>query len=175
MTRAMTITRGILGALTIGLLAAGCEFTTSEQSEGTITLAELQGVDVTPDTDSPAPADEPSDAPASTPVITGGSGIGPQGEGGGFLWKPVGDNSRKLVILLPPVYNGQVSTVYVATSSGSPIEAGAYTGIGNGNRTHWRFSKQGSGYGRNILAVANLKAGGAVHWPIPNGASRTTY
>jgi len=104
-----------------------------------------------------------------------GGGSGDQGEGGGFLWKPVGENSGRLVILLPPQYTGQVSVVYVANSKGGAIEAGSYTGVGNGNRTHWRFSKPGSGYGQNILAVANLKSGGAVHWPIPNGASRTSY
>jgi hypothetical protein len=175
MTRALSIIRGALGAWMAAFLVAGCEFTTSDQSEGTVSLAELQGQNVAPETQPPAQTESTSSAPATTPVVTGGSGIGPRGGGGGFLWKPVGENSRKLVILLPPQYTGQVSGVYVANSKGGAIEAGSYTGVGNGNRTHWRFSKPGSGYGQNILAVANLKSGGAVHWPIPNGASRTSY
>lgn len=151
-------------------LATGCE--TNIEDEGSVTLAELQGIQ--PEPEQPAAAQE-STRPETPTVITGGAGIGPQGEGGGFIWKPVGENSGRLVVILPPQYTGYASSAYVASASGSPIEGGAYSGVANGGRMHFRFSKPGSGYGRNILVVATLKAGGAVHWPIPNGAARTEY
>jgi len=137
-------------------LAAGCE--TKIEDEGPVTLAELQGIQ--PEPEQPAAETETTE-PETPTVIAGGAGIGPQGEGGGFIWKPIGEHTGKLVVILPPQYTGHAS--------------GAYTGVANGGRMHFRFSKPGSGYGRNILVVANLKAGGAVHWPIPNGAARTTY
>jgi len=151
-------------------LAAGCE--TKIEDEGPVTLAELQGIQ--PEPEQPAAETETTE-PETPTVIAGGAGIGPQGEGGGFIWKPVGEHTGRLVVILPPQYTGHASSAYIASASGSPIEGGAYTGVANGGRMHFRFSKPGSGYGRNILVVANLKAGGAVHWPIPNGAARTTY
>lgn len=162
-------------ALTVWL-ATGCE--TKIEDEGSITLAELQGQNVPPPT---APADAtdstaPS-APAApqTPTLSGGDGIGPHGQGGGFLWKPVSESTRKLVVLLPPQYTGHVRGVYIANSKRAAMETGAYTGVHNGGREHFRFSKPGAGYGSGIYAVAVLKAGGSIHWPIPNGSARTQY
>ena len=175
MTRALSIIRGALGAWMAAFLVAGCEFTTSDQSEGTVSLAELQGQNVAPETQPPAQTESTSSAPATTPVVTGGSGIGPRGGGGGFLWKPVGENSRKLVILLPPQYTGKAGSVHVASGDGQVLDVGVYTGVGNGGRTHWRFPQKGGAYGNNILAVADLNAGGSVHWPIPSGAARVEY
>jgi hypothetical protein len=80
-----------------------------------------------------------------------------------------------LVVLLPPQYTGRVSGQYVASPSGTPIETGSFSAVGNGGREHFRYSKPGGSYGNGCLAVANLKAGGAVHWPIPNASARTTY
>ena len=104
-----------------------------------------------------------------------GGGSGDQGEGGGFLWKPVGENSGRLVILLPPQYTGKAGSVHVASGDGQVLDVGVYTGVGNGGRTHWRFPQKGGAYGNNILAVADLNAGGSVHWPIPSGAARVEY
>ena len=154
-------------AMGVMLMALGCE--TKIEDEGGITLAELQGQNVPPPTDPAAPA-----AP-QTPTLTGGDGIGPRGQDGGFIWKPVGENSKKLVILLPPQYTGYVQGVYVANSSRAAVETGNPTGVGNGGREHFRFSKPGAGYGSGVYAVAVLKAGGSVHWPIPNGSSRIQY
>lgn len=105
----------------------------------------------------------------------GGSGIGPQGEGGGFLWKPVSDSNGKLAVLLPPQYTGYVSACFIATRSGSVIEQGTYSSTANGNREHYRFSKPGSAYPAGVVVVADLKSGGSVHWPIPSPGSRTSY
>ena len=156
-------------AMAAMLMALGCE--TKIEDEGSITLAELQGQNVPPPT---TPADKPAPAP-STPPLTGGEGIGPRGQGGGFLWKPVSDSTGTLVILLPPQYTGKTRGVYVASSSRAPVETGRFSTVGNGGREHFRFTKKGGAYGSGVYAVAVLKAGGAVHWPIPNGSARTQY
>ncbi|MBP7276529.1 MAG: hypothetical protein KBA51_10050, partial [Kiritimatiellae bacterium] len=111
-------------------------------------------------------------AEATAPI--GGDGIGPRGAGGGFLWKPEGESSGKLVVLLPSSYTGHVSACFIATSGGSVIEQGSYSGAHNGDREHYRFSKSGSSYGA-VVVVADLKAGGAVHWPISSPGSRVEY
>lgn len=112
------------------------------------------------DSGSPSPAPAPAPAPKPTaPVSTGG--------GGGFLWKPVSDSNGNLVVLLPSQYNGKVSSVSVNG------ERGSFSGIANGNRTHWRFSKPGAAYGSNARVVATTSAGNA-SWTVPNGAARTS-
>lgn len=90
-----------------------------------------------------------------------------QASAGGFLWKPVSDSNGKLVVLLPSRYNGKVSSV---TVNG---EKGSFSGIANGNRTHWRFSKPGAGYGSNVRVVAATSSGN-VTWTVPNGGRRTS-
>ncbi len=120
----------------------------------------------------PAPApstssggDTPAPAPAAktpTPTATASSG-----SGGGFLWKPISESNGNLVVLLPSQYNGKVSSVSVNG------ERGSFSGIANGNRTHWRFSKPGAAYGNNVRVVATTSSGNAT-WTVPNGATRTT-
>lgn len=171
MVRTLTFVRVILAVLFAGFLVAGCEFTTSDPSEGTISLAELQGQTTQAQTQTQGPTQTTSPPSTSSAPVTGGSGIGPTGQGGGFLWKPVSESTGKLAVLLPPQYTGKVSGVYIAGAG----EGGAYGGVGNGGRTHWRFSKPGAQYGNDVTVVANLKAGGAVHWVVPRGSSRTEY
>ena len=104
-----------------------------------------------------------------------GPSIGSRGDGGGFLWKPLGEHSRKLVILLPSQYRGKVASVHVANSNGDVLEVGVFTIIANGNRPHYRFSKAGASYGNDLYAVADMNSGDTVHWPIPRGGTRTEY
>jgi hypothetical protein len=108
---------------------------------------------------STAPAPSESEAKASKPVA---HSVGT----GTFLWKPISDNNGNLVVLLPSSYNGKARSV---TVNG---ESGTYTGIHNGNRTHWRFSKPGAAYGNNVRVVATTSAGNA-SWTVPKGAART--
>lgn len=120
----------------------------------------------------PAPAannnddDKPAAAP-STPVAKPSSAPASTGGTGGFLWKPVSDSNGNLVVLLPSQYNGKVSSVSVNG------ERGSFSGIANGNRTHWRFSKPGAAYGSNARVVATT-SGGNVSWTVPNGGARTS-
>jgi hypothetical protein len=111
------------------------------------------------DTPAAAPATPTPTAKPSTAVSSGG--------GGGFLWKPVSDSNGNLVVILPSQYNGKVSSVSVNG------ERGSFSGIANGNRTHWRFSKPGAAYGSNARVVATT-SGGNVSWTVPNGGARTT-
>ena len=151
-------------------LAAGCE--TKIEDEGPVTLAELQGIQ--PEPEQPAAETETTE-PETPTVIAGGAGIGPQGEGGGFIWKPIGEHTGKLVVILPPQYTGHASSAYIASASGSPIEGGAYTGVANGGRRHYRFAKKGREYGTDIRVVAEITEAPTVHWVIPNGAGRVEY
>ncbi len=178
--RLMTFTKFALATMAAAFLASGCEFTTAtEENEGTISLAELQGIVVEPTNavaeTSTTETTTTETTTTPTPVITGGSGIGPVGGGGGFLWKPVSDSTGKLAVLLPPQYTGQVRGVYVASPSGAALESGGFSAVANGGREHYRFSKPGGGYPNGSHAVAMLKAGGSVHWTVPNTGSRTSY
>ena len=116
---------------------------------------------------SPATSSSTSSAPtasAARPATT--TTASSSGGGGGFLWKPVSDSNGNLVVILPSQYNGKVSSVSVNG------ERGSFSGIANGNRTHWRFSKPGAAYGSNAKVVAST-SGGNVTWTVPNGGSRT--
>lgn len=102
-------------------------------------------------------------------------GLGNTGEGGGFLWKPVSESTRKLVVLLPPQYTGRVSSQYVTDGGGTLLDQGAYGGVHNGGREHFRYPKPGAAYGNGVYAVAELKDGTTVNWLIPVGSQRTQY
>ncbi len=118
----------------------------------------------------PAASDDDNDTPAaapSTPAAKPSTATSSSGGGGGFLWKPVSDSNGNLVVLLPSQYNGKVSSVSVNG------ERGSFSGIANGNRTHWRFSKPGAAYGSNARVVA-ATSGGNVSWTVPNGGARTS-
>ena len=108
----------------------------------------------------------PSPAP-TTPVAKPTAPVVNTGGGGGFLWKPVSDSNGNLVVLLPSQYNGKVKSVSVNG------EQGSFSGIANGNRSHWRFSKPGAAYGANARVVA-ATSGGNVSWTVPNAGSRTS-
>ena len=106
-----------------------------------------------------------------------GKSFGDPGEGGppgsGFLWKPVSESNSKLVVLLPTQYTGDVSGVFVANSSGDILDQGAFGGVHNGDREHYRFPKPGASYGDNVYVVADLKDGTSVYWIVADGSERT--
>ncbi len=77
-------------------------------------------------------------------------GTGTAGGTNCYLWKPEGENTGKLVILLPSALTGKTAKKVVITGSFG-TEEGNYTGVGNGEREHYRFSKAGSAYGNNIM------------------------
>lgn len=92
--------------------------------------------------------------------------------GDGFLWKPVSDSTGKLAVLMPASISSQIVNVVIKSPAGALIETGAYGGIGNGNRYHARFSKPGGQYPDGTIAVANLKGGCAISYPISDTSRR---
>ncbi len=79
-----------------------------------------------------------------------------------FLWKPMSDSDKKLVILTPAgehivkvSVNGEIKTPYT---------------IANGNRPHYRFSKAGASYG-NAKIILVYKSGMSKTFTL-NGSAR---
>lgn len=79
---------------------------------------------------------------------------------GQFLWKPEADKDGKLAVLLPSRLTGKIKSVAILSPDKTKILAkGKYSGVGNGNREHFRFSKTGSGYPDNTFVMITMKDG----------------
>jgi len=102
------------------------------------------------------------DAPAS----------GITGQERGFLWKPVGENSGTLRVLLPEVWTGKVDRESVELwRGGKRIETLKSTGVANGNREHFQAKKPGGAYNTGV-EVRATEGGRTWAWKIPNPAGR---
>lgn len=94
-------------------------------------------------------------------------------KGGGFLWKPVSDKNGDLVVLLPKKLTGQVHEVRVLSPDGKKtLATGKYSGIGNGNREHFRFSQPGSSYPDGSFVLIQLNDGTTRHIKIRETSKR---
>lgn len=123
-----------------------------------------------PDATVEPPATETPDQPAPPPPA---SDTGLTGKESGFLWKPSGENSSKLVVLLPSAYSGKVRTDTGAIwSGGSQVERATYTGIANGDRGHYRFSKAGNWYPGGSQFRVTDNAGTVWAWTVQKTGSR---
>ncbi len=96
---------------------------------------------------------------------------------GGFLWKPVSEGDGKLVVLLPTELRGKIDRAEIHSalppSEETKIEEGRFSGDStNGNRPHFRFDKEGSGYGNDIYLVCYKDDGSYLSWSIEDGAKR---
>ena len=90
----------------------------------------------------------------------------------GFLWKPVGENSGKLRVLLPEVWTGKVDRGSVQLwRGGERIETLASTGVANGNREHFQAKKPGGAYNAGV-EVRATEGGRTWAWAIPSPAGR---
>jgi len=90
----------------------------------------------------------------------------------GFIWKPVGENSGKLRVLLPEVWTGKVDRGSVELwRGGERIETLAPTGVANGNREHFQAKKPGGAYNAGV-EVRATEGGRTWVWKIPNPAGR---
>lgn len=137
-------------------------------------------------------APRPLDAPMTTPG-TGSSGShGSSGSGGGgsdmsgsqsldgsggFLWKPVSENDKKLVVLLPTELRGSIDRVEIHSSlppeETTKLGSGRFTGdTHNGERPHFRFDKPGADFGDDVYVVAFKDDGSTVTWNIADGSAR---
>ena len=95
------------------------------------------------------------------------------GKTGGFLWKPVSDKNGDLAILIPKQLTGKVKEVQILNREGTKsIAKGKYSGVGNGNREHYRFTKPGSGYPDGAIVLIKLEDGTARHVRISDTSRR---
>lgn len=79
---------------------------------------------------------------------------------GQFLWKPVSDKDGKLAVLLPSRLTGKIKSVAILSPDKTKILAkGKYSGVSNGDREHFRFSKAGGAYPDNAIVMITLKDG----------------
>lgn len=90
----------------------------------------------------------------------------------GFLFKPKADKDGRLVILLPESMTSNISAVLLKDQSGNVIENGKSAGVGNGDREHFRFSKSGSSYLKNLTVEVRLKDGTTKDYLIPDPSLR---
>lgn len=93
-----------------------------------------------------------------------------------FLWKPKGEHSRKLKVLLPQVYTGKVTEmVLIHPTTGQIIEYGqfSYDPTNPNARTIASYTKAGGQYPPNVTVRARLAAGCYKSWVIPKPNRRT--
>jgi len=94
---------------------------------------------------------------------------------GQFLWKPVSDKDGNLAILIPSKLTGKIKSVVVLSPDKSKVLGrGSYSGVGNGNREHFRFSKSGGEYPDKSIALVTLKDGSKQYVTIRDSSSRYT-
>lgn len=92
----------------------------------------------------------------------------------GFLWKPVSDKNGKLAILLPKQYTGTIKRVRILNAQGTKVLAtGKFSGVGNGNREHFRFTKPGDGFPDGAIVLIEMENGTSRHVKIKDTAKRT--
>ncbi len=94
---------------------------------------------------------------------------------GEFLWKPVSEKDGRLAILLPSSMTGKVSEVCVIKPDGSrALQRGQASGVGNGNREHYRFSKPGGSFPDGSIVLIKMKDGTNRHMKISETSNRVT-
>ncbi len=147
--------------------------TTSATTEATTTAA-------TPPGAATLPMDSQEEIPdlAQTSTTAGARQyeIGAKLRGSGqFLWKPISDKDGKLAILTPPKLTGKIKSVVILSSDKTKILGkGSYSGVGNGDREHFRFSKPGAEYPDKSIVLVTLKDGSKQYVTIRDSSARYT-
>lgn len=91
----------------------------------------------------------------------------------GFLWKPKGEHTNNLVVLLPAAFTGKSKTDSGALwHGGKRLEAATYTGTGNGGRDHYRFGQPGGSYPSRVEFRIDDSANRSWAWEIASPAKR---
>ena len=104
----------------------------------------------------------------------GQSGLTPGATGSaGFLYKPISARDGKMAVLLPPALSGKGATVSIVGPDGQVLETGKTSGISEGTREKFSFSKPGSGYPNGSSIQAILATGEIVTYLIKNTSART--
>lgn len=141
-----------------------------------VNLEELEGSPTTITNNNQTSASEDSSVQSSTRSSSNkhssskASSLKGNGE---FLWKPVSDKDGKLAVLLPKQYTGKVASVKIISSKdGSTLAKGKYSGVGNGDREHFRFSKSGGSFPDGSIVHVTLKDGQKLEVKIKDTAKR---
>jgi len=90
----------------------------------------------------------------------------------GFLFKPVSESNGNLVVLLPANLTHMIEKVLLKDEDGNEIETGNMSGIHNGGREHFRFSKPGAKYASGLSVEVRLKDGTSMVYEIPDPSKR---
>ena len=95
---------------------------------------------------------------------------------GGFLFKPVSDTTGNLVLVMSSAYSHMISSVVLKNSADEIIETGVSKGFGNpddgGERDHYKFTKPGSSYEKDLTVEMTLNDGKVVKYKIPDPSQR---
>ena len=90
------------------------------------------------------------------------------GNESGFLWKPVGENSKKLVVLLPSAFTDLTKKKLTVNTETSSLAT-----VANGGREHYRYGKPGSGYPSGTTCEIETIDGRKWQWNIASPSKRT--
>jgi len=94
---------------------------------------------------------------------------------GEFLWKPQSEKDGKLAIVLPKSLTGKVKSVKILSADKTKtLATGKFSGVGNGDREHFRFSKAGGSYPDGAVVVITLEDGSKRNVVIKDSAVRYT-
>lgn len=94
---------------------------------------------------------------------------------GQFLWKPKSEKDGKLAILLPKQYTGKVASVEVIGPDGQKkLAEGKSSGVGNGEREHFRFNAPGEAFPDGSIVLVTLRDGSKREVEIKNTSARFT-
>lgn len=90
----------------------------------------------------------------------------------GFLFKPISDTRGTLVVLLPKDLTGNIESLVLKTITGEEVEKGSFSGVNNGDREHFRFTKPGAEYPKDLVVEVKLKDGNIKTYNIPDPSQR---
>ncbi len=104
-------------------------------------------------------------------AIPGGSG-NPLDGAEGFLFKPISETRGTLVVLLPKEMTGNIESLVLKSLTGEEIEKGSFSSVANGDREHFRFTKPGAEYPKDLVVEVKLKDGNVKTYSIPDPSQR---
>lgn len=126
-----------------------------------------------PDVEPPVTPDEPPATPDPGAMPDASK---PANYRAGFLWKPVGDDNRPAVALLPSAFTHKTTKRMEMLRGGSVIETASRahnTEVQpNGNREHYRWKRQGNQYTGPIVLRVETLDGNKWSWTVPYPSDR---